>query len=602
MALSVATLSWLVAVPVNAAVENVSGTIVMRERIALTPAAVAIVTLTDRSKDGAGTIIGQQRIDAPPSGTIPFSVPFERDTINAKHAYSVYASIVDGGQEWQSPAPVPTITGGPTENLTVEVASAQYMNPASISGTIALPNGVQLTPAAVAYAAILNADSGRLVSRQVIPSPATFPIPFVVGYDADLVDPAAHYVAAAAVIDGTVLWQTDGGLPIAPDAVLDLNVVQRNQPIPGPASPAPSGEATPTSAATTPPTGPTSPPGSATPQPTRTARPTPTLGPTATPTTAPATATPTAAATATAAPATPTPAPTATPLVTPSPPTPPPATSNPTSVSGTLVYREGAQLTSEAVAEIAVVQVIGRNGTVVVVGRQQIVDPGQQPIAFNVPLDQAVLDTTVDTELWALITDGSNAWTTPEGVFVATNGAPSQNVLVPLTFRPDVLEGEVTGTIVGAGPGLSGDAIAITWVLNATTLAIVGFDDVNAAVLDPIPFSVPFSVTNLEANQGYIATSFVYDGESTWDSDTGVPVITNGNPLSDVTVTVAQVTPFASASPSPSVAVTPAPTAAPTPPASGGGGIDPLWILLIGAAIGGVVIGAIYVMRRGNSS
>jgi uncharacterized lipoprotein YbaY len=272
-------------------------------------------------------------------------------------------------------------------------------------------------------------------------------------------------------------------------------------------------------------------------------------------------------------------------------------TAFPTSVSGTLIYREPAQLTDQAVASIAVVQVIGRNATVVVVGKLQITNPGQVPIVFDVPLDQAALDPTVDAELWAIITDGEKAWVTAEGVAVATNGAPSQGVVVPLTFRPDLAEGEVTGNIVGAGPDLSADAIAITWVLDATTLAIVGFDDVNASGLDPIPFSVAFSVSNLEINQDYIASSFVYDGDNTWTNAVGVPVITNGNPLSDVTVTVAQVTPFASASPGASVAPTPAATPAPVPPA-GGGGIDPLVLVLLLVVVGAVAAGVIVYMRR----
>ena len=219
------------------------------------------------------------------------------------------------------------------------------------------------------------------------------------------------------------------------------------------------------------------------------------------------------------------------------------------------------------------------------------------PIAFDVPLDQAALDPTVDAQLWAVIHDGDNAWITPAGVAVATNGAPSQGIVVPLTFRPDLLEGEVTGTIVGAGPDLSADSIAITWILDATTLAIVGFDDVDAVGLDPIPFAVAFSVSDLEPNQDYIASSFVYDGDSTWTNAVGVPVITNGNPLSDVTVTVAQITPFASASPGPSVAPSPAASAAPVPPA-GGGGIDPLVLVLLLVVIGAVAAGVIVYMRR----
>jgi uncharacterized lipoprotein YbaY len=249
------------------------------------------------------------------------------------------------------------------------------------------------------------------------------------------------------------------------------------------------------------------------------------------------------------------------------------------------------------VAEIVVVQVVGRDNTVVVVGRQTIKNPGPVPISFNVTLDQTILDTTVDTQLWALITDGDNACTTAEGVAVATNGAPSQGVLVPLTFRPDLMEGVVTGTITGAGTDLSPDALSVTWLLDSTTLAIVGFDTSLASGLDPIPFSVPFSVADLDRTQAYEIQAFVYDGPNTWTTSQGVPVITNGAPISDVAVTVEQITPFPSATPGASVAPTPAPS--PTAPSTGGGGgLDPLWILLIGAAIGGAVIGGIYLMRR----
>ena len=128
---------------------------------------MAVITLTDRSPDGAGTIIGQQRIDAAPSDAIPFTVPYESDQINNKHAYAIHASVVDGTSEWQNELPVPTITGGPTEGLQVEVVAPDYGNPAQVTGTIAMPaNADALTTSAVAYAAIFNADSGRLVVRQ----------------------------------------------------------------------------------------------------------------------------------------------------------------------------------------------------------------------------------------------------------------------------------------------------------------------------------------------------------------------------------------------------------------------------------------------------
>jgi hypothetical protein len=214
-----------------------------------------------------------------------------------------------------------------------------------------------------------------------------------------------------------------------------------------------------------------------------------------------------------------------------------------------------------------------------------------------------LLDPTLDTHLWAAVVDGNDAWVTPEGVAVVTNGAPSADVLVPLTFRPDLLMGEVTGVTVGAGSDLSDEAVSMTYVLNATTLEVIGFDSRLVAGADPIPFSVPFSVTDLDEGASYVASSFVYDGESTWDTDTPVPVITQGNPMSDVTVTVSQVT-TPPPSPAPTPVVTPAPTPAatpvPTPPADGGGGLNPLWLLLALAVIIGVAV-IIFVMRRNQA-
>ena len=73
------------------------GHLTFTEDTALSPTAVAVITLTDRSPDGAGTIIGQQRIDGAGGPEIPFSVPFERDQINQSTPTRSVASVVDGG-------------------------------------------------------------------------------------------------------------------------------------------------------------------------------------------------------------------------------------------------------------------------------------------------------------------------------------------------------------------------------------------------------------------------------------------------------------------------------------------------------------------------
>ncbi len=299
LAISVVSLMVLLVGPTRAEVQSVSGVLTFEDNVALSPAAVAVITLTDRSPDGAGTIIGQQRIDAPvgdASGAIPFSVPFEDGQINQTHAYAIHASVVDGTSEWQNKAPVPTITGGPTEGLTVQLIAPNHGNPAQVTGTIAMPaNAPALSTAAVAYAAVLNADSGRVVIRQTLTTLAAAPYAFSITYDADLVDPEATYVVMAAVIDGEKLWQSPpspieaGGEPLA------LTVVKTSQDIPPAGSPAPSESpsAEPTEGPTTTPTeeptaGPTDQPTEApTEQPTPSPTPEPTEAPTAEPTAAP---------------------------------------------------------------------------------------------------------------------------------------------------------------------------------------------------------------------------------------------------------------------------------------------------------------------------
>ncbi len=126
--------------PLHAQSDTVTGTLQLQQRIAVSPSSVAVITLTDRSKDGEGTIIGQQRIDGA-TGNDAFAVQFDPAVINPKHAYSIYASLIDGNKQWQNPEPVPTITGGPTEGLVVPLNLPAYQTSGQISGTLALPAG-----------------------------------------------------------------------------------------------------------------------------------------------------------------------------------------------------------------------------------------------------------------------------------------------------------------------------------------------------------------------------------------------------------------------------------------------------------------------------
>ena len=260
-------------------------------------------------------------------------------------------------------------------------------------------------------------------------------------------------------------------------------------------------------------------------------------------------------------------------------------------MSGTLVYGERAPLSDAAVATLTVVQLLGDERTVTVVGSQVIDAPGDVPIAFDVPLDLDVLDRTVEARIWATVVDGDNAWVTEDGVAVATNGAPAQGVVVRLTYRPDLLEGEVSGIITGAGPGLSDGAYYMSWIVDESTASILAFEQRLAGTDEPIPFAIPFAVADLDREAPYVVNAAVFDGDSSWTTEAAVPVITEGNPFTDVDLVV-----------SPEPTPTPSPTPSPTPiePASGGG-IDLIWILLAGVAIGGLLAGVFWFLRRGDS-
>ena len=277
-------------------------------------------------------------------------------------------------------------------------------------------------------------------------------------------------------------------------------------------------------------------------------------------------------------------------------------------MTGQVTYKEPATLSPAAVLTIVVVQVDPNGPTVVNVGELRIDNPGQQPIAFSVPLDPALLVPTSDATLYATLVDGTNAWTTEGGVKVATNGAPTTDVQVPLIYRPDLIEGEVTGAVTNLPSDISLSAWGEAVILNQSDGSVLGLQTgaIHGSTL--VPFEVPFLVENVDPTQTYVIVAAVFDNTRTFRSESGVQVITNGT-FSGVVLPMIEVNP----SPTPSIAASPtaaastaasatataahsaAPvaTASPTTPSNTtGGGVDPL---LIAGLLGIIVVGAIVV-------
>jgi uncharacterized lipoprotein YbaY len=572
----------------SAAATAVTGTVTSKEKIALTPDAVTVVTLVDQQAgQAAGTIIGQQTITG---GQFPiaFAVPYDSAAIDDTHSYALFASVIDAGTRRQTVEAVPVITGGPTTNVALPVVTVS--TGASVSGTITKADKSALTSAAVGYAILVNTNTGTLVARQVIPAPGTTPIAFKITYDPGIIDPAATYVVRAAIVDGGKTWEGRTGVPAvtngAPSEGLTVPVALTSTPQPTAAptakpTPAPTAKPTakPTAAPTAKPTAaPTAAPTEApTAAPTEAPTAKPTAAPTAAPTEAP-TASPTAAASVTASPsASPTAEPTAAPTT--------------GTIKGTLTWAEDHELTPDAHAVVILVSGTAGPSAGTTIASTEFTDPGPQPVPWELAYPFSALEEGTTYRLYAGIVDGDLAWVTPIGVPVETGVAVVEGVELPLAFRPDLLKGAITGTITGVGLDSASDpeSFGTALAFNVTTGETIGFQFIEPTGAAPVPFSVPYDPTTVDPNADYVIRASIFDGTATWATAAGVPVLTKGNPRTDVQVTVTVANP-----PTPATAA-PTATAAPVAPAESGGGIGSILIVLL--VIGGVIGGAALVIR-----
>ena len=209
---------------------------------------------------------------------------------------------------------------------------------------------------------------------------------------------------------------------------------------------------------------------------------------------------------------------------------------------------------------------------------QVIPDPGQLPVAFRLVYENADIDQKETYTVQAGIVDNPNVWTTAKGTKVLTNGAPTSDIALDLSYQPDLVKGEVTGAITGVGIQASPTSYSVAVLIEPSTGESLGMDLNPTEGVIPVGFGIPFSLDTIDPAKSYVVTGEIVDGTTTWENTTGVPVITNGNAISDVQVVVTQV----AAAPSPS----PSPIA---PPESGAGDATPALLLVILALILGAI-------------
>jgi putative lipoprotein len=114
---------------------RVTGTVSYRERIALAPGSLVIVSLEDTSKaDAIATMLGEARITIERNQVpISFVIDVEPGRIDPRHRYTVRARILDpqGTLRWTSTRAYPVITGGHPSTADLQVEAIR----SPVSGT-----------------------------------------------------------------------------------------------------------------------------------------------------------------------------------------------------------------------------------------------------------------------------------------------------------------------------------------------------------------------------------------------------------------------------------------------------------------------------------
>ena len=250
-------------------------------------------------------------------------------------------------------------------------------------------------------------------------------------------------------------------------------------------------------------------------------------------------------------------------------------------------------MTADAVAVVVLVRGDTRPNTDTIVTGEVYRDIGQVPVAFKLTVDPADIDPSVTYTLQATIVDGALAWVTGHGTKVLTNGAPTTDVAIELSYRPDLVKGAVTGQITAVGMQPAADSYSIAVLVDGKTGDSLGIDVQETGDGLPSAFSIPFAITDIDPLVDYLVKAEVGDSSgATWQNAAGVPVITKGKPKAAVQVVVAEVL-------NPSPAPTASPPPAPEPvPATDTSGL--LIVVLIGAAV--AIAAAVIARLRSTSS
>ena len=169
----------------------------------------------------------------------------------------------------------------------------------------------------------------------------------------------------------------------------------------------------------------------------------------------------------------------------------------------------------------------------------------QFPIPFEIPYQSAQIDPNKAYIVDARIIGGNQLlYSAAAGVPVITQGAPTTGVNVPMVPGPTDAPpgGTITGNITTDVPAPL-DPAAVWYIdlreAGTTGAPLVTISSATAGQQFAIPFEVPYNPAQIDPNKEYVLGARILLGDRVlYASAVGVPVITKGAPVSNVTVNI----------------------------------------------------------------
>lgn len=223
------------------------------------------------------------------------------------------------------------------------------------------------------------------------------------------------------------------------------------------------------------------------------------------------------------------------------------------SVTGTVTSSEAGELPPDAILTVEIQDVSLADAPAAVIGRETYSPAGQMPIAFDVPYDPGVVQENNTYSMEARITDAAGTLLFISDTFtpVITRGNPTSNVqiaVVPVAATPSPTQGTVSGTVTFAQPvELPPSTLVLISVQDVSRAnapaTMIGSITISAPGAPPIPYEVGYDASQIDESRDYTVSARVTDAEGTllFTSDTRIPVITKGNPVTDVEIPVVPV-------------------------------------------------------------